>query len=247
MTTTNQPPEDAMPDARALGVVVAGLLQAVPAVDPPAALKARVMAAAGSGTWHAPPTPAVQASSSRLPSAVAWLAMAATTLVAFGLLAYALQLRGRIDSLEGQLTEATVRLANTEADVRDAQTRLLRARAETTVLSAPDLARVDLAGQKDAPNAVARAFWSRAHGLVLTATRLPDLPRGRTYQLWVLTDGAPVSAGLLAPDAEGRVTAMFDTPVSLPAPKGMAISIEPDGGVPAPTGPIVLMGTELAD
>ncbi|MGI8672636.1 MAG: anti-sigma factor domain-containing protein, partial [Luteitalea sp.] len=121
------------------------------------------------------------------------------------------------------------------------------ARAETSILSAPDLARVDLAGQKDAPGAIARAFWSRAQGLVFTAARLPDLPRGRTYQLWVLTSGAPVSAGLFTPDASGGVSVVFETPVSLPAPTGMAVSVEPDGGVPAPTGDIILAGTKVAD
>ena len=236
-----------MPDAKALGAVAAGLLAAVPQLDPPASLKARVMAITGEQATPMPsrdrdmaPTPPARVhSASSLP---AWLPMAAAALVAFGLLAYSAQLRGRVDVLEGQLTDATIRLANTEADMREARTRLMRAQAETSVLAAPDLARVDLKGQPSAPDAVARVFWSRAHGLVFTATRLPDLPRGRTYQVWVLTDGAPVSAGLMEPDAEGRVTAVFDTSVALPQPTGMAVSVEPSGGVPAPTGDIILVG-----
>lgn len=217
--------------------------QAMPQIDPPPGLKAKVMTVAG-----APPARAVGAhapvtTATHRPAATrAWLPLLAAAVVAFGLLAYTLQLRGRLDAVEGQLAEATIRLANTEADMREARSRLVRAQAETAVLAAPDLTRVDLAGQQAAPDAVARAFWSRAHGLVLTATRLPDLPRGRTYQVWVLTDGAPVSAGLLTPDAEGRVTAVFDTPVALPQPKGMAVSIEPAGGEPAPTGDVVLLG-----
>ena len=77
---------------------------------------------------------------------------------------------------------------------------------------------------------------------MLTAAHLPDLPAGRTYQLWVLTSGAPVSAGMFHPDASGGTSMVFDTPVSLPAPAGLAVSMEPDGGVPAPTGEIVLVG-----
>ena len=77
---------------------------------------------------------------------------------------------------------------------------------------------------------------------MLTATRLPDLPEGRTYQLWVLTSGAPISAGIFRPDASGGTSIVFDTPVSLPPPTGMAVSVEPAGGVPAPTGEIVLAG-----
>lgn len=222
----------------------ASLPHAVPQLDPPASLKARVMAIAGSPTAPAASSTATAAVVPLRPRPAVpnWLALAAMALLAFGLLVYAWQLRGRVDALEGQLADATIRLADAEADMRDARTRVVRAQAETAVLAAPDLARIDLAGQPGADTAVARAFWSRAHGLVFTATRLPDLPRGRTYQLWVLTDDAPISAGVFRADADGRASAVFDTPVSLPTPTGMAVSIEPEGGVPAPTGDVVLTG-----
>ena len=38
------------------------------------------------------------------------------------------------------------------------------------------------------------------------------------------------------------MTAAFDTPAGTPEPTGLAVSIEPDGGVPAPTGAIYLAG-----
>jgi anti-sigma-K factor RskA len=111
------------------------------------------------------------------------------------------------------------------------------------VLAAPDLARIDLAGQPTAPTASARAFWSRSRGLVFTASNLPVAPAGRVYQLWVLSaQPAPTSAGLLKPDASGRVTATFNTPADLPQPVAMAVTLEPEGGVPAPTGDKYLVG-----
>src|SRR5256886_9801964 len=52
---------------------------------------------------------------------------------------------------------------------------------------------------------------------LFTASNLPAPPAGRTYQLWILTaQPAPVSAGLLKPDANGRVNAVFETPPDLP-------------------------------
>src|SRR5262249_19323092 len=117
-------------------------------------------------------------------------------------------------------------------------------RLMTAVLAAPDLARIDLAGQPVAPAASARAFWSRSQGLVLTASNLPALPRDRVYQLWVLTgQPAPLSAGLLKPDNQGRVTAAFPMPSDIPTPVSVAVTLEPDGGVPAPTGEKYLVGT----
>ena len=241
---------------RALRESLGLLAVTAPAVDPPDHLRARVLAITG----QAPPAPALVTPAPTLPGAtdrtdhstrprratagglVPWLAAAAATLVALGLGWQSRQLQSDVDRLQADLRATEARLATTEAEVRSNRTRLARVQAESAILAAADLRRVDLAGQKGAPRASGRAFWSRAQGLVFTAARLPDLPQGRTYQLWVLTAGAPVSAGLFRPDASGGSSAVFDTPVALPTPAGLAVSIEPEGGVPAPTGDIVLVG-----
>jgi anti-sigma-K factor RskA len=113
------------------------------------------------------------------------------------------------------------------------------------VLVAPDMARVDLKGQGAASAAAGRAYWSRAQGLVFTATNLPALPAGKVYQLWVVTPTAPVSAGLLQPDDQGRVTTVVETDPAI-APVAMAVTVEPAGGVPAPTGEKYLIGIVAA-
>jgi anti-sigma-K factor RskA len=114
------------------------------------------------------------------------------------------------------------------------------------VLTAPDLARIDLAGQPVAPAASARALWSRERGLVFSAERLPALPPGRVYQVWVVTADAPISAGLLVPDASGSTLSFFATPRDIAPPVAVAVTIEPTGGVPAPTGDKYLVGTPAA-
>jgi anti-sigma-K factor RskA len=78
---------------------------------------------------------------------------------------------------------------------------------------------------------------------VFTTSNLPVPPPGRAYQLWVLTaQPAPISAGMLTPDANGRVDARFDMPADLPRPVAMAPTLEPEGGVPAPTDDKYLVG-----
>lgn len=232
---------------RAVREALGALAVSVPQVDPPGHLRDRVLAVAGVAPPgdRGPVRPLPEAASRRSPrpaSLAGWLAAAAAITLALGLGTYALRLRADVARLEATLEVTSARLATAEAEAQVSRTRLMRAQVETSILSAPDLRRVDLAGQQGAPRAAARAFWSRAQGLVLTATRLPDLPRGRTYQLWVLTAGAPVSAGLFKTDPDGGATAVFDTPVGLNTPTGLAVSVEPDGGVPAPTGDIVLVG-----
>ncbi len=175
-----------------------------------------------------------------------FLATAASLALAIGLGAYAVRLRDRVSDLDLRLAQETLRAETSDRQAAQVRQVALDAQSSVSVLTAPDLARIDLAGQTVAPSAAGRAFWSRSRGLVFTASNLPALPAGRVYQLWVLTaQPAPISAGLLKPDATGRVTAVFNTPPDLPKPVAMAVTIEPDGGVPAPTGDKYLVG--LAD
>ena len=171
------------------------------------------------------------------------MAVAASVALAAALGGYALQLRGRVTTLESRLREATLRAESGDRQIADVRRTAAEAQSSLLVLAAPDLARIDLAGQPAAPTATARAFWSRSRGLVFTASNLPAPPRGRAYQLWVLTaQPAPISAGMLTPDASGRVNARFDTPPDLPRPVAMAVTLEPEGGVPSPTGDKYLVG-----
>src|SRR3954454_12547985 len=95
------------------------------------------------------------------------------------------------------------------------------------VMSADDLVRVDLAGQSVAPRAHARAFWSQSRGLIFTASRLPALPPGRIYQLWIISGETPVGAGLLKPASDGSVQATFSTPAGLMKAAAFAVTSEP--------------------
>lgn len=205
--------------------------------EPPPALRARVVASASGSS------PERQTSLRRRSTTLPWLAAAASLVLAAALGVYAASLRSRIGTLERRLQDATDRAAAGERQLADLRRVSADAQARLAVLVAPDLLRLDLAGQPRVPQASARAFWSRSRGLVFTASNLPAAPAGKTYQLWMLTkQSAPISAGLFKPDEQGRVAAMFETPVDLPQPIGMAVTIEPDGGVPSPTGEKYLVG-----
>jgi len=137
---------------------------------------------------------------------------------------------------------AALYAARVQRQYADLQNQLAQSQAATAVLVAPDLARIDLQGQTAAPDAMARALWSRTRGLVFTVTNLPALPAGRVYQVWVVTAQAPVSAGLLVPDNSGGGTVYYMTPPDIAPPVAVAVTLEPAGGVPAPTGDRYLVG-----
>ena len=122
------------------------------------------------------------------------------------------------------------------------QMRVGDLQSSVAVVAAPDLVRIDLAGQPTAPASSGRALWSRAHGMVFATSNLPAAPAGKVYQVWVVTAGAPISAGLVVPDPAGGGMTYFYTPPDIPAPTAVAVTLEPAGGVPAPTGEFYLVG-----
>lgn len=176
-----------------------------------------------------------------------WLPLAALVLLTVGMGVYAARLQVRVTVLEERLEQALLQAAAADTAVADARRVNGELQSAMGVLAAPDLVRIDLAGQPPAPQATARALWSRARGMVFTATNLPALQAGQVYQVWVVPAAqAPISAGLLTPDPAGAGQTYFSTPPDIPPPAAVAVSIEPAGGVPAPTGAIYLVGKPAA-
>jgi len=124
-------------------------------------------------------------------------------------------------------------------------------RAETTVAEqvalyrgAVDLLRdpatrvVELRGQGPAAAAAGRVIFHEKSGGYVFVANLPPAPAGKTYELWTISGPAPQAAGVFQTTGDGRghhAIAPDTGPV-----KVFAITLEPAGGVPAPTGPMVL-------
>src|SRR5262245_11979714 len=205
------------------------LAQTVPQLDPRPELRDRVSAAVRGETRPtraaaSPPVAAPRVVSTR-PSPTRWLAVAATLLLAVGLGVYANGLRGRVSRLESELDRARAqsaalqaRVGRAETTLAAAQTQLNSAQSQLAVFAAPDSRRVTLAAQKGAPDGVAgRADWSPSRGLAVAVSNLPAPLAMRDYQVWLLTAGGPVSAGLLPKDAVDGRTVVFNAPTGAQA------------------------------
>ncbi|HTO09459.1 MAG TPA: anti-sigma factor [Myxococcota bacterium] len=121
------------------------------------------------------------------------------------------------------------------------ENRLTNMSRIVATIEAPLVRTLALAGQGDFQSAMAKAYLEPESGrLIVYAHNLPRVPDGRTYQLWVIVDKRPISAGLLQADAKGE--AKYDTGplANLGGPVTVAVTLEPAGGVPQPTGPLVL-------
>jgi anti-sigma-K factor RskA len=223
------------------------LAETVPPVQPPPALKARVLSSIQGQTLNfvnqvrEQPTRGQARNIRSAPQPWRWLAWAALVLVTTGLAA----LLYRAES-ERHTLSLDVQRAN--ADATNLRERLQRFSVQTdlalSILTAADMRELPLAGRENAVAAAARAYWSPTRGLLVVADRLPTPPPGRIYQVWIIERGQPLSAGLLGDQSEGR--GMLVAPPPRPN-AGTAVTIavtdEPPGGLTAPSGVIQLAGS----
>lgn len=93
-------------------------------------------------------------------------------------------------------------------------------------------------------NPRALMFWDKATDKwTFVAHNLAPLGAGRTYQLWLVTADKKISAGTFTVNANGDATLQATYALNANALKAVAVTEEPTGGVPAPTGQIVVVGT----
>ena len=76
---------------------------------------------------------------------------------------------------------------------------------------------------------------------VLVIAGLDQLEAGKTYQVWLIDGGTPVSAGLLTVDEKGQGVFIVTSEAAIGSFNALGISIEPQGGSPQPTGDIVVL------
>jgi anti-sigma-K factor RskA len=238
---------------REVSTVTEAMARALPQEKPSPALRAQVLAAVETANLKTaavkptvkqsavrPPTTPPYAEPARGFAFAPWLAAAATirAVIASGL---AWQYRQEAAHSRGAQEAAATRVRSLEQQVARLQADARTAVQTRSVLAAVDLSRVDLAGKELSPAATGRVFWSPTHGLVFAATNLPALPPGRVYQLWVVAD-TPISAGIGTPAGNGEMS-VVSSPSAPPKPKAFALTVEPEGGSPAPTTPILLIGS----
>jgi len=109
------------------------------------------------------------------------------------------------------------------------------------VAGAPDSAEITLLQQAGGPPGQAHVLYNARMGLGVYSGQIAPAPSGKSYQLWLVpSSGAPVSAGLVdANQQNGAVVVRLAPGLE---PKAFAVTLEPYGGRPQPTGPMVLVG-----
>ena len=89
------------------------------------------------------------------------------------------------------------------------------------------------------------AYDSNGHAM-LVASKLPNLPQGKAYQLWFIVGNKPPMPGkTFAPDSNGKGVLKEQMPREALSSPVFAVTVEPAAGVTAPTGPIYLSSSAV--
>jgi hypothetical protein len=126
-------------------------------------------------------------------------------------------------------------------EVTQAQQAAARAQIISDVLAAPDLIRFSLVGGDPlAARSSAQLLFSRSRGIVFSGSGLAPLASDKTYQIWFLTEAAPVGIATFVPDESGRATVTVDVVPKLPRVTGATVTVEPAPESETPTSSPVL-------
>lgn len=179
---------------------------------PPPALRTRVMAAIGA----APQPPPARVTPPRRPRRrlILTAAAAAAVLAAAGAVAV--------------VQTSRVRDEHARAEAAEAASARLQA-----LLTAPDLVVKEAPVTGGGRVTVATSRLHDAGVIMLAAGAAPT--GGRVYQLWTIRSATPVPEGTLAPGQ----TAAVQIVAGMDAASAVGVSVEPPGGSPKPTMPLV--------
>src|SRR5262245_6221933 len=222
--------------------VAALLPQALPLQFPPDYLKERLLNRIAEETQQTPIEIAVEESTSeelagrdenvvlpfvqprRAESRPArWLLIAATALLAFTA-GYLFKKNADLARERDDLLKKIATLGGQVDDIVSPRTRIIAMVGDET------------------PQANAKVFWdTKAQQWAIYIFDLPAPPSDKDYQLWYVTKNAKISAAVFRTDEQGRTVLKLTLPPDALADlAATAVTLEPSGGSPQPTGKFYL-------
>jgi hypothetical protein len=171
-----------------------------------------------------------------------WAALAASVIAVLSL-GMLVRTRNERDDLRDALREATIGRNTAAATLETARGAILDRDRLIANLTGPDVAVVNLAASgEQAPSA--HMYWDRsADAWTFVAHHLPAPAAGRTYQLWLVTPSAKISAGTFSPGADGEAMVRAKYALDRNALAAVAVTDEPEHGSAQPTTVPVISGT----
>lgn len=141
---------------------------------------------------------------------------------------------------------ALVRMNALTSEVSQLETALVESQDVTDLLNSPGMQFVDLKGVDPNPQAFGKVVVDPVRGAaVVYMYRLPQTPEGMEYQLWIMREGKPTSAGVFTVAEDGTAMLALKDFDDSPDAASFLVTIEPRGGEEVPTGMMYLTGPEV--
>jgi hypothetical protein len=152
-------------------------------------------------------------------------------------------MRGDLERLTAERNRLAGQVESLHREVTQAHSEAQRASEALQVVAARGVQTVTLAGLEAAPRAAGHTYVNPLRrDALFYAFDLPALPSGKTYELWYIAGGKPVAAGTFSVDPQGIGSVKVEHVPDVASIQAWAVTIEPAGGVPQPTGAMVLKG-----
>jgi hypothetical protein len=214
----------------------------LPPQQAPQRLRSRVLGAlgtsvrAGRTVEQRIPSPKQSPPRSWFGYAVAFVAL----LIVLALGFYGNSLIGRLDSQSQQISSQQRQIVALRDDLQQKEELL-------NVLRSPKIDMVFMNGLAPSPAGYGKIIWDPAKRIaIFQVANLPAIPADKDYQLWIIKDKKPVSAGVFSVNNETEKENYFKV-LSLEVGDkkeidGFAVTLEPKGGLPQPSGAMYLLG-----
>ena len=161
------------------------------------------------------------------------------------------ELRIELQQRTNDAAETKEQLAQREAELEATREQLSQRGSARTVqtpqdelaalLRIPNVKAISLTGSDMAKQATGFLLYdSQTQKIWLYSVNLPESPTGSTYQLWAISD-RPMSIGIFRIDAGETAHLLVKKVLNFADAKTFAVSLEPSGGRPQPTGQMYLV------
>ncbi len=181
----------------------------------------------------------------RKQSWVPWGIAAAVAMAAVFAL-FVLQILRVVDRQNTELSALREEKAQLQTRLVALEDELTRKEEQLRVLSAKEIHISLMSGSAVNPVAYGKIIWDPdRRSAILHVSNLPAVPETKDYQLWIIQERKKISAGVFAVHDTAASFFRIDS-LAVTNPKeiaAFAVTLEPKGGMPQPTGEIYMVGT----
>jgi len=163
---------------------------------------------------------------------------------AIALLVTSLSLFFFSQNLESDLEQQKELIVQKETTIRLLETEVEQKSELLAILEARDVDLILMDGLDVNPNGFGKVVWDKDNGqALLQVANMPAVPTAKEYQLWFVINNQPFSAGVFAVNNPERDNFFKIQELNQSASQGaFAITLEPEGGSPQPTGDMYMLG-----